>query len=98
LIVTACFAAPDPGLKLVICGVTAVVIRPTEPFNWFENHSAPSAPAAIQMGPEIVGAVKFEIVPDVVMRPMESFQLLTNHTSPAEPQTMEAGEARLAAV
>ena len=44
-------------MKLLISGVTEVVMRPMELLVWLENHSAPSEPAAIQIGPSMVGSV-----------------------------------------
>jgi hypothetical protein len=48
--VTAAPTLPEVGVKLLISGVTAVLIRPMELLPPLANHSAPSGPAAIPIG------------------------------------------------
>src|SRR5215469_7095243 len=53
VMVTATPAAPERGVKLLISGVTVVVIRPIELLPVSVNHIAPSGPAVIPLGPLI---------------------------------------------
>src|SRR5215469_3052037 len=57
VMVTVTPAAPERGVKLLICGVTVVVIRPIELLPGLVNHSAPSSPAVISVGALMPGPV-----------------------------------------
>src|SRR5262249_49619155 len=55
------------------------------------NHKAPSGPAVIPTGPEIVGSVKMVISPLAVMRPIELLPGLVKHRGPSGPRARGAG-------
>ena len=50
MMVTVAPTGPEWGVKLLIFGVTVVVIRPIELLAMLVNHRAPSGPAAITHG------------------------------------------------
>src|SRR5689334_22395706 len=72
-------------------GGDAKVNCPIESVPLLVNHNAPSDPAAMSSGAEIVGSAKFVIAPPVVMRPIEALFLLVNQSAPSGPTVMPTG-------
>src|SRR5712691_6449063 len=73
-----------------------VVMRPIELLPLLVNHNAPSGPAVIPCGDEMVGSVKMVTVPAVVMRPIElragaEMLQLVNHNAPSGPAVIPNG-------
>jgi len=61
--VTVAPTGPEWGVKLLIFGVTVVVIRPIELLAMLVNHRAPSGPAAITHGWLMPVLVSFVTLP-----------------------------------
>ena len=86
--------AADAGSGVVGNG-PAVVMRPMELLPELVNHSAPSGPAVIPIGPSMLGSLKWVETPFVVIRPIELVASLVNQSASSEPVVVCTGTSML---
>ena len=86
---------PVPAMEGWPKALTApvAVIRPMVSLPALVNHTAPSGPAVMPMGSEMLACPKLDTVPVVVIRPMVSLPWLVNHRRPSGPTARPAGSS-----